>query len=262
MTPDAIGKVLCALRQRKGWRQVDLAGRVGVSQSAVSAAERGDLDAVSLRTLDRLFAECGGDLVLGVRWQGGELDRLLDRAHAELVERAARLLIRLGWEVHIEVSFARYGERGSVDILAWHRDARVLLIVEVKSEISGVEETLRRHDVKVRLAPHIAFERLGERPAHVARLLVLPDTSSTRRRLTEHDITFRRAYPARGRPVARWLAAPDGPLAGILLLRGTAGGPGRRRRVRPGPAGGDRGLARSRDDADRPSRPPAPSGGA
>ncbi|HYO44219.1 MAG TPA: XRE family transcriptional regulator [Candidatus Limnocylindrales bacterium] len=235
MTPDAIGRALCALRQRKGWRQVDLAARVGVSQSAVSAAECGDLDAVSVRTLGRLLAECGGDLVVAVRWRGGELDRLLDRAHAELVERAARLLARLGWDVHVEVSFARYGERGSVDILGWHRAERILLIIEVKSEITGVEETLRRHDVKVRLAPHIAFERLGERPAHVARLLVLPDTSVTRRRIAEHDATFRHAYPARGRSVSRWLAAPDGPLAGILLLRSQTGGPGRRRRVRPAP---------------------------
>jgi hypothetical protein len=170
-----------------------------------------------------------------VRWRGGELDRLLDQTHAELVERAARLLERLGWEVHVEASFARYGERGSVDILAWHRTARIVLVIEVKSEITGVEETLRRHDTKVRLAPHIAFERLGERPAHVARLLVLPDTSVTRRRLAGHEVTFRRAYPARGRSVTRWLAAPDGPLAGILLLRGQAGDTGRHRRVRPTP---------------------------
>jgi transcriptional regulator with XRE-family HTH domain len=235
MTPDEIGRALRALRQRRGWRQVDLAARIGISQSAVSAAECGDLDAVSVRTLGRLLAECGGDLVLGVRWRGGELDRLLDQTHAELVERAARLLERLGWEVHVEASFARYGERGSVDILAWHRTARVVLVIEVKSEITGVEETLRRHDTKVRLAPHIVFERLGERPAHVARLLVLPDTSVTRRRLADHEVTFRRAYPARGRSVTRWLAAPDGPLAGILLLRGQAGDTGRHRRVRPTP---------------------------
>ena len=36
------------------------------------------------------------------RWQGGELDRLLDRAHAEIVERVARRLTSLGWDVHVE----------------------------------------------------------------------------------------------------------------------------------------------------------------
>ena len=100
-----------------------------------------------------------------VRWHGGDLDRLLDEAHAGLVERVAQLLRRLGWQVLVEVSYNRWGERGSVDILAWHAAARTVLVVEVKSEITAVEETLRKHDTKVRLAPAILHERLGERPA-------------------------------------------------------------------------------------------------
>ncbi len=235
VTPEAIGRVLRALRQRKGWRQADLAQRVRIGQPAVSSVERGDLGAVSVRTLGRLIGETGAELVLSVRWQGGELDRLLDRAHAEIVERVARRLTSLGWDVHVEVSFARYGERGSVDVLGWHPGSRTALIVEVKSEITGVEDTLRRHDVKARLAPHIVFERLGERPAQVGRLLVLPDTSTTRRRLAEHEVTFDRAYPARGRTVSRWLAHPEGALAGVMLIRGFRGGSQRRRRVRRRP---------------------------
>src|SRR3990172_10149409 len=113
VTPEAIGRALRALRQRKGWRQWDLAQRVRIGQPAVSAVERGDLGAVSVRTLGQLLGETGAELVLNVRWQGGELDRLLDRAHAEIVERVARRLTGLGWDVHVEVSFARYGERGS-----------------------------------------------------------------------------------------------------------------------------------------------------
>ncbi len=231
MTPESIGRALAALRLRAGMRQVDLAMRVDIGQSSVSAVERGHLDAVSVRTLGRLLGELGAELVLSVRWQGGELDRLLDRAHAELVERVARRLAALGWEVFVEVSFSRYGERGSVDVMGWHAATRTALIVEVKSEIAGVEDTLRRHDVKVRLAPHIVFDRLGERPSRVARLLVLPDTSTTRRRLAEHESTFRRAYPIRGRAVTRWLARPNGVLAGILLERGLRDGGRRRRRV-------------------------------
>ena len=232
MTPDAIGYVLRSLRRRKGWRQVDLGGRVGITQSIVSAVERGDLDRVSVRTLGRMFEACGADLVMTVRWHGGDLDRLLDRAHAELVERVARLLVALGWEVHVEVSFSRYGERGSVDVLGLHPATRAALIVEVKSAITGVEETLRRHDMKVRLAPAIVRERLGVAPVLVARLLVAPDTSTVRRRIEEHAETFRRVYPLRGRAVHRWLRSPSGPMAGILLLA-TPSDSAPRRRVRP-----------------------------
>ncbi len=102
-----------------------------------------------------------------------------------------------------EVSFNRYGERGSIDILAWHPATRIALVIEVKSEITAVEETLRRHDVKARLAPAIVYERLGERPVAVGSLLVAPDTSTTRRRIAEHGETFARAYPLRGRAVGR-----------------------------------------------------------
>jgi transcriptional regulator with XRE-family HTH domain len=232
MTPIAIGRALRAMRQRRGWRQLDLGAKVGIGQSIVSRVERGNLDAASARTLARLFGALGGELVMHVRWQGGDLDRLMDRAHADLVERIARRLVELGWDVHVEVSFNRYGERGSIDVLGWHLETRTALVIEVKSEITGVEETLRRHDLKTRLAPEIVWERLGERPAHVGRLLVLPDASTARRRIEEHRATFARSYPRRGHEVTRWLARPDGPMAGVMFIAAPSAGVGPRKRVR------------------------------
>jgi transcriptional regulator with XRE-family HTH domain len=213
-----IGRSLRALRQRKGWRQQDVARKVGIGQPSVSSVEAGVVDAVSISTLERMLAAVDAELVVFVRWRAGDLDRLLDAGHADLVERTTTLLRGLGWQVHPEVSFSEFGERGSIDVLAWHPEARVVLVIEVKSEITAVEETLRRHDVKVRLARKIAFDRFGERPDHVARLLVLPRSSAARRRLASHEATFDAVYPARGRAVSRWLSSPSGPLAGVLLL--------------------------------------------
>ncbi|OGO59238.1 MAG: hypothetical protein A2V85_02555 [Chloroflexi bacterium RBG_16_72_14] len=198
-------------------RQRDLGTKVGITQGAVSRAESGDLDAISLRTLQRMFEEIGGELVLNVRYPGGELDRMMDRAHAGLVEQTAHRLARLGWEVQVEVSYSEYGERGSIDILAWHPVRRIALVVEVKSEIMSVEETLRLHDVKTRLAPKVTHDRLGVWPTATARLLVLAATSSARRRLAQHAETFALAYPVRGRDVTSWLRDPVGPLAGVLF---------------------------------------------
>ena len=239
MTPAAIGRSIRALRHRKGWRQADLAQKVAIGQSAISGVEGGDLGTVSTRTLQRIAEELGAELVLVLRWQGGDLDRLTDRAHADLVERIARRLTALGWVTYPEVSFNRYGERGSIDILAWHPLARIALVIEVKSEIAAVEETLRRHDVKVRLAPAIVYERLGERPVAVGRLLVAPDASTTRRRIADHAETFIRAYPLRGRAVSQWLAHPRDAMAGVLLL--PPGVTRARRRVRV-PRAADEGL--------------------
>jgi hypothetical protein len=40
------------------------------------------------------------------------------------------------------VTFSIYGERGSIDLLAWHSETRTLLVVELKSELTSIEETL------------------------------------------------------------------------------------------------------------------------
>ena len=81
--------------------------------------------------------------MLVVRWRGGELDQLLDAAHARLGEDLVGLLTADGWTVVPDVSFSIYGERGSIDLLAWHQETRTLMVIELKSEIASVEETFR-----------------------------------------------------------------------------------------------------------------------
>ena len=43
-----------------------------------------------------------------------------------------------------EVSFSIYGERGVIDILAWHPGRRALLIIELKTDIVDVNELVGR----------------------------------------------------------------------------------------------------------------------
>ena len=57
-----------------------------------------------------------------------------------------------GWEVVPEVSYSTFGERGSIDLLAWHQATRTLLVIEIKTELTSIEETMRRHDRRSRLA--------------------------------------------------------------------------------------------------------------
>lgn len=118
-----------------------------------------------------------------------------------------------------EVTWAEYAERGSIDLLAWHPEARALLVIQVKTEVASAEETLRRHDAKVRLAPTAWRKRGGEAPASVSRLLVVADGSTNRRRIAMLDPTLRSAYPADGLAVRHWLRAPHGPVSGLLFVR-------------------------------------------
>lgn len=228
----AIGRVARALRHRLGLRQTDVGERAAMSQGAVSLVERGKLDRLPLRRLRRLLAVFDAELVVVVRWRGGDLDRLLDAGHARLAEVMTRRLTDAGWQVQPEVSFSEYGERGSIDLLAWHPSTRTLLVIELKTEIASVEETLRVHDVKCRLAPRIARQRFGWTVAHVGRLLVLPDERTPREHIDRHNAVFQRAYEMRTVAVRRWLADPAGSMTGIMFVRPTTG-----RRTRRGSAG-------------------------
>lgn len=229
MNDIVIGRALRALRIRLLLRQEDVAGRAGVSQQLVSKIERGRLATVSNAVLRRVFAAVEADLLTVVRWRAGEIDRLLDEGHAELVGRIVVLLRRRGWQVLTEVTFSEFGERGSIDILAWHPASRTLLVIEVKTEITSAEEMLRRHDVKVRLGWRIGRERFGVKPARIAKLLVVADEMRNRRRVARLDLILAEAYPARGRVVRRWLADPDGDLRGLIFAVPAAGGRSTRR---------------------------------
>lgn len=243
MDPIKVGRIVRALRQRQGWRQVDLAQAAGVSQPVVSRLEAGHLRSLPVGTVEAILEALGARCRFEVSWRGGESDRLLDHRHASLVGEVIRRLERLGWEAQVEVSFSVYGERGSIDVLAWHPAGRALLVVEVKTELTSVEETLRKLDAKVRRAGQSAVDRFSARPTVIGRLLVLPDVTTARRRVARAASVLDVALPMRGSAVAEWLRRPVGGVAGLLFLPPIRGENGRWRPTTP---------ARIRRPRDRP----------
>lgn len=240
----ALGRTLRAIRQRLGLRQADVAVKGEVSQQLVSRIEAGLLRGTSTRVLRQVAGSLGAELVVSVRWHGADVDWLRDEAHARLVADIAALLEADGWITAPEVTYSWYGERGSIDLLAFHPATRTLLVIEAKTEIVSVEETLRRHDQKVRLAARIALDRFGWEARSVGRLLVVRDATTARRRISRHDAVFGRAYPIRGWAARAWLATPAGPAGLLVFLSSTTGGgagrnPATIRRVRvPRPRSG------------------------
>jgi len=235
-----LGRGIRALRRRRGWRQVDLAAAAGVSRTQVSRIELGESIAMPIGVLERISTSVGGSLDVFIRFHGEGLDRLLDEEHASLVDAVVTLLRSAGWDVAVEVSFSRYGERGSIDVLAWHPIRLALAVFEVKSVTPDMQAMLLGLDRKVRLAPVIAADR-GWEPVAIARILVLGDTSTNRGRLARHAATIGAALPAGPREVRAWLADPrPGGIAGVLFIRDVRrvgivrGG---RHRVRVGRAG-------------------------
>lgn len=218
-----VGSSLRALRIRGRLRQQDLADRAHVGRGDVGAIELGRGDRVTLGAVQRVADALGARLDLAVRWNGEQLDRLLDEAHAATVAAMIRRLESYGWTTAIEVSFSIWGERGSIDILAWHAATRTLLVVEVKSVLPDVQSLLHGLDRKARLGAEIGQSR-GWSPAAVARLVAIAESPTSRGRVARHATVLDVALPVRGRELRAWLRDPTGPIAGLMFLSNASPG--------------------------------------
>jgi transcriptional regulator with XRE-family HTH domain len=208
MDDHRIGAVLRAIRQRRAWRQADVGARARVSASTIARVERGALDAVRIGTLRRVTDALGARLEIVVRWQGADVGRLLDARHAAMHEAIAGLLASFdGWVFEPEVSFSIYGERGIIDILAWHPARRTLLVIELKTEIVDVSGLLGSMDQRRRLAWRIARDR-GWEPNVVSIWVVVADSRTNRRAVAAHAGVLRAKLPMDGRGMRRWLRDP------------------------------------------------------
>ncbi len=216
-----VGLIFRAVRRDQRLRQADVAARADVAQQTISDIERGRFGRLSVDVYCRVAEAVGAEIVLAPRWRGPKLARLLDRRHARLQDATARLLSDLGWKVRTEETFNDYGDRGSVDILAWLASTEALLIVEIKSEIDSLEGTLRALKTKIRVVPRLVRRELGWQSRCVGAVLVLPDGSTHRDLVARHDALVSACLPARTCAVRQWVATPVGDIRGVWFLRDT-----------------------------------------
>jgi hypothetical protein len=149
---------------------------------------------------------------------GADLDRLVVARHSGLRESGAAGVAAVlpDWVLQHEVSFAIYGERGVIDILAWHAGRRALLIIELKTDVVDVDDLLATMDRRRRLARRIALDR-GWDPSTVSVWVVVAAGRTTRRRLARFRTVLRTAFPLDGRSMTTWLRAPSGSVAALSL---------------------------------------------
>jgi transcriptional regulator with XRE-family HTH domain len=208
-----VGAGFRAVRLRRRWRQQDVANAAGVSRATVSRLERGKLAPDGPRAVARVL-----DIRLEttIRWRGGELDRLLNARHSALHESLATWFrARQEWVFVPEVSFSIYGERGVIDVLAWHPARRALLVIELKTDVVDVQELIGTADRKHRLAAKVARDRGWASPAAVSVWIVVLATKTNRRRVASHGSVLRAAFPLDGRSIRGWLRNPIGSIAAL-----------------------------------------------
>jgi len=209
MDDHRIGWSLRSIRVRKRWRQQDLDDRAGVSRWVVMRIEQGRLASIPMGKLRVVAGALDARIDAVVRWQGGDLPRLLSARHARMHEVMASFLQGMGdWEIEPEVSFSVYGERGIIDVLAWHPTRRMLLVIELKTEIVDINEMLGAIDRKRRIAARIANAR-GWEPVAVSTWVVLAESRTNRRAVSAHRTVLRSKLPVDGRTIPGWLSDPS-----------------------------------------------------
>ncbi len=199
--------------------------------SLISRLERGHLETLSLAAIRRVSAGLDMRVDLAPRWRGGDLDRVIAAGHAALADAVVADLARRGWSARPEVTFSIWGERGSIDVLAYHPVPRALLVLELKTELADPQGLIAQVDRYRRLAPRIAIS-MGWAPAIIGTWVVVAESTVNRRRSASHRALLRAAFPAGGRDIAVWMARPNAPIA-ALSFRPIPRQLAMRRRVRP-----------------------------
>jgi transcriptional regulator with XRE-family HTH domain len=212
------GRLIRMARIRRGWRQQDLAARAGASMTSVSRVERGRFGRMPIDDVRAIAAALEIRVDVMPRARAIDIDRSLNAKHAALAELATRWLAAgRAWLVRPEVSFSEFGERGVVDLLCWHAEARALLLVELKTELVDIGGLLATLDRKHRLAREIA-RPLDWSAVTISTCLLVADSRTNRRRVADHATLLRAALPDDGRVLARWLRRPTGSIRALRFV--------------------------------------------
>jgi hypothetical protein len=114
-------------------------------------------------------------------------------------------LKRAGWETAGEVEIGGDRSRGWIDLLAFHPQHRLLLVIEVKTEIrdfGSIERTLGWYERE----SWAAARRLGWRPRTVLGCLLVMATEANEVRLGDNRAGLTNGFPIRATELERILA--------------------------------------------------------
>jgi transcriptional regulator with XRE-family HTH domain len=218
MDDQRVGAVLRRLRIARQLRQTDLAALAGVPRKVVIDAEAGRLDGIAVGRLRRLARLLGARFEGDVLWHGGDRDRMLNRGHAAMHEAVVRWLREIGgWLALPEISFARNGERGVIDIVAWHPATRSVLVIELKTRLVDLNNLMATMDIRRRVAWDIARDH-GWDPLTVSIWVIAAPSRTNARILADHRTVLRAKFPADGRTMRGSLADPQGAVAALSFL--------------------------------------------
>lgn len=194
-----VGSMVRKVRTTIGWSQRELGRRAATSQSMVCVVERGALRDLTFSTASTLLSAMGARLVVEVDAPYlGDRERQRDPAHARLGACVVARLRRAGWQTRVEVEVGGDRSRGWIDLLACHPVSRVLLVIEIKTEIHDLGQIERSLGWYEREA-WAAARRFGWRPTREIGCLLLLATEANDLRLASNRASIEAGFPLRAR---------------------------------------------------------------
>jgi transcriptional regulator with XRE-family HTH domain len=183
-----LGTDVRAARLRRRLTQAQLGGRVGLSQTTVSALERGGGSGLSLDTWQRIGLALG--MAFRPTLQRDHLDEPADAGHLRLQELVVRLGRATGSHAMVELPTRPQEPWRSIDVALADDRRRRLVVAECWNTIGDVGAAARSSSRKLAEAEDIATGRWGEVPHRVGLVWVVRATARNRALVARYPGVF------------------------------------------------------------------------
>lgn len=191
-----------AARLRRKLTQRQLGGRVGLSQSAISRAERGLGGGLTLDAWQRIAAALG--IALRVSLQRDPLADTLDAGHLAMQELVLRLGRAAGYRGLVELPTKPQEPWRSIDVALVDDTRRRMAVVECWNSIGDIGAAARSSARKRVEAEALAAARWGPMHARVGLVWVVRATPRNRALVARYPEVFTARFPGSSR---RWVEA-------------------------------------------------------
>ena len=191
----SLGDELARVRSDAGLSVAALAREAGVDPGHVWRIEHAEREP-TIGVLAAISDALGADL--SIRLYPNTGPRIRDRHQSAIADALLALIAPHRWTTTPEVG-VRNPVRGSIDLVAHDRSARVVVATEVESEVRRLEQLLRWHRDKADALPSSdlwAFASVDGQLT-ISRLLVIRSTDTNRHVARQYEALLRAAYPAR-----------------------------------------------------------------
>jgi transcriptional regulator with XRE-family HTH domain len=173
------GEKIRRARRRRGWRQVDLAQRLGLVQPTISRLERGDGGTLSLEVWQQVASALGLNLELAIGRDPFEEPE--DAGHLAIQELALRLGREIGCRRTFELPTKPSNPNLSTDVGLTDDANRRLIQVECVNTFGNINAAIRSSDRKRAEAEALAISVGHGEPFAVHQVWIV--RSSRRNRL-------------------------------------------------------------------------------